>query len=99
MPKVKTRPPRRVMMVTWSLVAGGSETYALTLARHLDCKRFTPLLCALDQGGALEAEIRRLKIPHFVMHRRPGLQFGLMWRLFRLFRRQRIGVVHTHHFN
>lgn len=86
-------------MVTWSLVAGGSETYALTLARHLDRARFSPMLCALDQGGALEDDLRQLNIPHRVMHRRPGLQFGLMWRLFRLFRRHRARVVHTHHFN
>lgn len=87
------------MMVTWSLVAGGSETYALTLAKNLDRKRFEPMLCAIDQGGALEADLERLGIPHFVMHRQPGLQFGLMLRMFRLFRRKRIRVVHTHHFN
>jgi glycosyltransferase involved in cell wall biosynthesis len=96
-----TAPPqkRAVMMITWSFVAGGSETYALTLAKNLDRDRFSPLMCALDQGGALESEIRRLQIPLRVMHRRAGLQFGLMGRMFRLFRRKRVRVVHTHHFN
>ncbi len=91
--------PKTVVMVTWSLVAGGSETYALTLAKNLDKARFEPILCALDQGGALEAEIRHFKIPYRVMHRRGGLQFRLMVRMFRLFRQTRARVVHTHHFN
>lgn len=91
--------PQPVIMVTWSLVAGGSENYALTLARNLDRKRFSPHLCALDQGGALEPEIQALGIPYFVMHRKPGIRLELMWQMFRLFRKHRIRVVHTHHFN
>lgn len=87
------------MMVTWSLVAGGSENYALTLARNLDPQRFTPHLCALDQGGALEPEIEALGIPYFVMHRKSGVRPELMWQMFVLFRKHRIKVVHTHHFN
>ncbi len=95
----KIASPTPVVMVTWSLVAGGSETYALTLAKNLDPTRFAPSLCALDQGGALEAEIRRLQIPYRVMHRRGGVQFRLMVRMFRLFRARKARVVHTHHFN
>jgi glycosyltransferase involved in cell wall biosynthesis len=95
----KNSKPQPVIMLTWSFVAGGSETYALTVARNLDRQLFTPILCALDQGGALEEEIKRLQIPHYVMHRKPGIQLGLMWRLFRLFRRNKVRVVHTHHFN
>jgi glycosyltransferase involved in cell wall biosynthesis len=89
----------RVMLVTWSLVAGGSEAYAFTLAQNLDRKQFSPLMCALDQGGALEPEIKHSDIPYWVMNRRSGIQVDLMWRMFRLMRRKRVNVVHTHHFN
>ena len=61
------RRPRRVMQVTWSSVASGAEIYALTIAARLDKTRFTPLLCALDQGGALEAGIARLGLADRVL--------------------------------
>lgn len=92
-------PPKVVMQVTWSLVAGGSEMYALTVASNLDADRFTSVLCAVDQGGALEPEIKRLAIPYFIMNRKPGIELRLAWRLYRLFRKWRVDVIHTHHFN
>jgi L-malate glycosyltransferase len=88
-----------VMQVTWSLVAGGAEMYALTVASNLDPEKYRSVLCAVDQGGALESEVRRRGLPYFVMDRRPGIELGLMWRLYCLFRRFRVRVVHTHHFN
>lgn len=91
--------PRTVVHVTWSLVAGGSEMYAFTLASNLDPAKYQSFICALDQGGALEPEITAAAIPYRVMHRRPGIQLGLIWRLFSLFRRVGAQVVHTHHFN
>jgi glycosyltransferase involved in cell wall biosynthesis len=53
----------------------------------------------MDQGGALEGEVQRSGIPYSIMHRRPGVRPGMMWRLFKLFRRIRASVVQTHHFN
>jgi glycosyltransferase involved in cell wall biosynthesis len=87
------------MQITWSLVAGGSETYALTLAANLDPRRYRVAICAVDQGGALEPEITRLGIPCAIMHRRQGIDLRLMWRLYRLFRQTHVDVIHTHHFN
>ncbi|HEU4388047.1 MAG TPA: glycosyltransferase [Blastocatellia bacterium] len=88
-----------VIQLTWSLVAGGAETYAYNIARGLKDRGYRPLICALDQGGALEGEIRRARIPCIVMNRRPGIDVLLCWRLWRLFRAIRPDVVHTHHFN
>ena len=90
---------RRVMQLTWSLVAGGSEVYALNIASNLDADKYSCALCALDQGGALEEEIQRLGIAYFVMNRRPGIDFHLIWRLYCLFRKTRTQVIQTHHFN
>jgi glycosyltransferase involved in cell wall biosynthesis len=87
------------MHVTWSLVAGGAEVYALNILRNLDPLVFRREICAIDQGGALEPEFRQFDIPYHIMHRRPGIEWSLMWRLYRLFREQRVDVVHTHHFN
>jgi L-malate glycosyltransferase len=89
----------KVMQVTWSLVAGGAEIYALTIARNLAPALYTTTLCALDQGGALVPEIERLGIPYSVMNRRQGIDLRLMWRLYRFFARERPRIIHTHHFN
>lgn len=94
-----TTAPLRVMQVVWSLVAGGSEMYAYTVAANLQTDNFTSLLCAVDQGGALEPEIQSKAIPYFVMNRRAGFDLRLIWRMVRLFQAQKIDVVHTHHFN
>ena len=94
-----TRPRRCVMQVTWSLVAGGAETYALTIASGLDSGRYRSVMCGVDQGGALESEISRRGIPWTVMNRHPGIDWRLMWRMFKLFRREKVDVIHTHHFN
>ena len=90
---------RTVMHLTWALVAGGAETYALTVASGLDRLHYRPLMCGMDGGGALEPEIMRRGIPFFVMNRRPGIDLKLMWQLGRLFRREKVQVIHTHHFN
>ena len=91
--------PRTVMLVTWSLVAGGSETYALTIARGLDPENYRAAFCAVDKGGPLESEVRQLGFPCTIMHRRNGIDLGLIWRMYRLFRETGVDVVHTHHFN
>jgi glycosyltransferase involved in cell wall biosynthesis len=98
-PNAALTTPLRVMQVVWSLVAGGSEMYAYTVAANLNANKYKSLICAIDKGGALEPEIKGQAIPYFVMHRRAGLDFGLMWRMVRLFKANRVGVVHTHHFN
>src|SRR5262245_19416912 len=91
--------PPGVMQVVWSLVAGGSEMYAYTVAANLDAQKYNSLICAIDKGGALEPEIKRKAIPHFVMNRRAGLDVGSIWRMVRLFKANKVRVVHTHHFN
>ena len=73
--------------------------YAYTIAANLDSARYSSFMCALDQGGPLEPDIESSGIPYLIMNRRPGLELSLMWRLYRLFRKHRPAVVHTHHFN
>lgn len=96
---LKASEPVKVIQVTWGLVAGGAEMYAFTVAANLDAQKYTPLLCAIDKGGALEPEIERKGIPYFVMNRRQGIDLKLMWRLYRLFKENQVRVIHTHHFN
>jgi len=85
------------MQLVHSFRIGGSEKLALDIAGHLDRSRWVPSACALDVDGALGKELDAAGIPRFVMHRR-GIEVDVMRRLYRLFRDNRIDVVHTHHF-
>lgn len=97
--RAEVRRRRTVMQVTWSLVAGGAETYALTVASGLDASKFRSVMCGVDQGGALEVEVRRRGVPYYIMNRRAGLDWRLMGRMLRLLRSEKVDVIHTHHLN
>ena len=60
-----------------------AEKPMIVVASKLDAEHYRSALCAVDQGGALEGEVARLGLPYYVMHRRPGIEWGLMWRLYR----------------
>lgn len=87
----------RLMQVVHGLGTGGSERVAYELSRGLDPSRVCSSLCALDLDGPLADDLRRAAIPFHVMGRRPGRDWPLIPRLYRLFRQQRVDVVQTHH--
>jgi len=86
-----------VMQVLYSLSIGGSEKLAMDISLSLNPDRFCPSVCALDVGGDLASELEMGKIDHFVLHRK-GLELDVLRRLYRLFRNNRVRVIHTHHF-
>lgn len=86
-----------VMQVIYSLRIGGSEKLALDISSNVDPVRFRPSVCALDEDGDLAQELEAEKIEHCVLHRK-GIEFDILRRLYRLFKKNRVKVVHTHHF-
>lgn len=96
--QLKVAGRRTVMHLIWRFVVGGSEVYALKLASNLEKEKYLSIICALDAGGVLEDEANAQGILTYVMNRRRGIDLGLFWRLYRLFRKQRVDIVHTHHF-
>jgi sugar transferase (PEP-CTERM/EpsH1 system associated) len=87
------------MQVIYSLCYGGSERLAFDLATNVDCSRVRSSMCALDFGGPLAEDLRRTAIPFHILGRKPGFDWRLILKLYRLFRRQRVDVVQTHHLN
>ncbi|MBM4078613.1 MAG: glycosyltransferase [Planctomycetes bacterium] len=87
----------RIMQVGYSFEIGGSEKLAATISAHLDQRRFAPSLCALTMDGPLSSDLRSRGIACHVMGRRRGLDAALVMRLCRLFRRERVDIVQTHH--
>jgi glycosyltransferase involved in cell wall biosynthesis len=88
----------RVLLLLYTLEAAGAEKVVLTLAGHLDRRRFEPLVCGLRGGRLLEA-FRALGVPVVVIGKRRRLDPGALWRLYRLVRRERVDVLHSHNFS
>lgn len=86
-----------LMQVVLSLTQGGSETLARDIALGIDPGRWRTSICALDAGGPLAAALGHGGIPVHILGRRPGFDWRLIPRLFRLFSREGVDVVQTHH--
>jgi glycosyltransferase involved in cell wall biosynthesis len=91
----RTRP--KVCQLLHGLRVGGAEVLAARLARQLrDHFRFS-FVC-LDELGTLGEELRRDGYPVAVLERRPGVDWGCLFRLARFLQRERINLVHAHQY-
>jgi hypothetical protein len=73
------------VQVIYSLEIGGVEKLAVTIAAHMDRRRFQPAICALDGSGVLAEELEKCGIPYHVLWRK-GFEAGVLARLYRCFR-------------
>src|SRR5262249_58335280 len=85
-----------VLYVIWSLQTGGAERVVADLARGLDRARFRPMVCCLNFKGRLAEDLEAEGIPVFALDKKPKLDLGVLWKLARLMRRERVDIVHTH---
>lgn len=85
-----------VLYVIWSLQTGGAERVVADLARGLDRTRFRAMVCCLNFKGRLAEELEAEGIPVFALDKKPKLDMGVLWKLVRLMRREKVDVVHTH---
>ena len=70
---------------------------ACDLARSLDPATVRSSVCAIDVAGPMADELERAGVPFHIMGREPRLDWRLLPRLHRLFRRTGVDVVQTHH--
>jgi glycosyltransferase involved in cell wall biosynthesis len=88
----------RILHVITRLPVGGAERLLVDIARGLDGRRFTSIVCCIQDRGELAAELEAAGIAVFCLERMRGKRFD--WRaigeLARLMREQRIDLVHSH---
>jgi glycosyltransferase involved in cell wall biosynthesis len=75
---------------------GGQEQLLVEFARHADRDRFDLCFVSLTDRGRLADQIEAHDWPVLTLHEPAGLRPGIGVRLARLFRRERIDVIHTH---
>lgn len=90
------RVPVRVMHVMYALQPGGMEFGVVKLANGLDPARVRSSICSTRPAVGNMTSYVAAAVPVFELERRDGNDPALIWRLFRLFRRERPDVVHTH---
>ena len=86
----------RIAHVALQLETGGLERLLVEFARHSDRRRFDHRFIAIGARGQIADEIEAAGCPVTVLDTPPGVRPALAFRLARLFRDQRIDVVHTH---
>ena len=89
--------PVKIMQVTYSLDFGGAEKVAIDLASGVNKNEFQTSICGLDYGGKYIPLLDELGIPWYSFNRKGALDYKLWLSLYRLFKRERIVIIQTHH--
>ena len=85
----------RTLFVIDELDIGGTEQQILEIVRHIDRDRFEPMVCCF-RHGAKAREIEGLGVPVFHEPKHLKADPGLVLRLAKLIRRERIDLVQTY---
>ena len=87
------------MHISSSLQHGGIEKLIYNFVARLSPEKYRVSACALDTDGVYGDEIRRLGRQVFVLKKKSGIDPRLWPRLYRLFRKEKVDIVHTHNFS
>jgi sugar transferase (PEP-CTERM/EpsH1 system associated) len=93
---VGVRLPVRVMHVMFSLHPGGMELGVVKIVNGLDRQRIQSSICSTKPVADGMTALVSPDVPIHELRRREGNDLKLVWDLYRLFRRERPWVVHTH---
>jgi sugar transferase (PEP-CTERM/EpsH1 system associated) len=85
----------RVIHVVYALQSGGMELGVLKLVNAINPQRVRSSICSTRAAGKLK-QMTAPGVRVFELHGRKGNDPGLIWTLYRLFRRERPDIVHTH---
>ena len=88
-----------ILFVNHSLGTGGIETMIVDMIRLLPKEKFAPEVAVFESGGKLESILMERGIPIHHLHKKAGVDFGLVMRLRRLVKDRRISVLHSHNFS
>ena len=90
--------PLHVLQVVHALGVGGTERVVCDLALELRGDGICMSVACLDGVGELGERLRAAGVAVHLLGRTPGVDFGLVRRLARLYRSERIDLVHAHQY-
>ena len=87
--------PLKLILLAVGLGVGGTEAHVLELVSRIDRQRFDVSVCSLKTEGRLAAELRDLGVRVISLGGRGKLDARVLFKLWRLIRRERPDVVHA----
>ena len=88
---------KRILFLIDELDIGGTEQQILELSTGLNRRRFNPMVCCFRPGRVAE-EIQAAGVPVFTIPKRSKFDPVLIFRLWKLYRRERIDLLQTYLF-
>lgn len=86
---------RRVLLVTATLIYGGTEIQLYHLARGLKQRQYDVMVCCVTRGGPLAEDLRRVGVDVRILGKRHKLDALVLWKLVQILRSYRPDVVHS----
>jgi sugar transferase (PEP-CTERM/EpsH1 system associated) len=90
--------PVHVLQVVHALAIGGTEQVVCDLTRDFNDQEFRTSVCCLDALGELGEELVRDGVRVHVLDRRPGLDISLLSRARRLYKQEKVDLIHAHQY-
>jgi len=89
---------RKIIQVIATLKVGGAEGQLFEFVKRIDKRKYDIIVCALTEGGYYADELERLGIKIVVLNKRGKLDIGMLIKLVRLMRIEKIELVYTYMF-
>ncbi len=90
---------RNILHVIHSLDMGGAERLVFDFATETNRDLFNVSICCLDWMGTLGEELKAKGFNVTLLGRKSGVDYGLIIRLRRLFKEEKIDIIHAHQYS
>jgi sugar transferase (PEP-CTERM/EpsH1 system associated) len=84
-----------IVHVIYRLDVGGLENGLVNIINHTPAERYRHAIISLTDISEFRRRINRNDVPCIALHKRPGNDIGMLWKLWRLFREMRPAIVHS----
>jgi sugar transferase (PEP-CTERM/EpsH1 system associated) len=84
-----------IVHVIYRLDVGGLENGLVNIINHTPAERYRHAIISLTDVSEFRQRITRNDVPCIALHKRPGNDIGMLWKLWRLFREMRPAIVHS----
>lgn len=95
MPVEACLPPPLIAHVIYRLDVGGLENGLVNIINRIPEDRYRHVIISLTDVSEFRQRITRNDVPCIALHKRPGNDIGMFWKLWRLFRELRPAIVHS----
>jgi sugar transferase (PEP-CTERM/EpsH1 system associated) len=84
-----------IVHVIYRLDVGGLENGLVNIINRTPAERYRHAIISLTDVSEFRQRITRNDVPCIALHKRPGNDIGMLWKLWRIFRELRPAIVHS----